>query len=146
RAGCFCAQSLASAASAALGATGYALTALGVEDGRLRVTLAAAVVLTMTAIVAGGMRRSSRTNAIIVTLTLVALASFVVAGAPRAASASLHIAEATATVGLPSLLHATAILFVAYTGYGRVATLGEEIRDPTRNIPRAILLTLAATL
>jgi APA family basic amino acid/polyamine antiporter len=34
-------------------------------------------------------------------------------------------------------------MFVAYTGYGRIATLGEEIRDPKRNIPIAIITTLA---
>jgi basic amino acid/polyamine antiporter, APA family len=44
--------------------------------------------------------------------------------------------------GGDGLLHATALLFVAYTGYGRIATLGEEVRDPARTIPRAIWLTL----
>jgi APA family basic amino acid/polyamine antiporter len=33
-------------------------------------------------------------------------------------------------------------VFVAFTGYGRVATLGEEVRDPTRTIPRAVVLAL----
>lgn len=37
-------------------------------------------------------------------------------------------------------------MFVAYTGYGRIATLGEEIRDPKRNIPMAIIATLAASM
>lgn len=37
-------------------------------------------------------------------------------------------------------------MFVAYTGYGRIATLGEEIRDPKRNIPIAIIATLAASM
>jgi APA family basic amino acid/polyamine antiporter len=37
-------------------------------------------------------------------------------------------------------------MFVAYTGYGRIATLGEEIVDPERSIPRAILVTLAVTV
>jgi APA family basic amino acid/polyamine antiporter len=36
-------------------------------------------------------------------------------------------------------------MFVAYTGYGRIATLGEEVRDPVRSIPRAMILTLALT-
>ncbi len=36
-------------------------------------------------------------------------------------------------------------MFVAYTGYGRIATLGEEIRDPKRNIPIAIITTLAVS-
>jgi APA family basic amino acid/polyamine antiporter len=35
---------------------------------------------------------------------------------------------------------------VAYTGYGRIATLGEEIRNPTRTIPVAIVITLMITM
>jgi APA family basic amino acid/polyamine antiporter len=37
-------------------------------------------------------------------------------------------------------------MFVAYTGYGRIATLGEEIRNPRRNIPRAIGATLVVSM
>ncbi len=33
-------------------------------------------------------------------------------------------------------------MFVAFTGYGRIATLGEEVRDPRRTIPRAIVTAL----
>jgi APA family basic amino acid/polyamine antiporter len=36
-------------------------------------------------------------------------------------------------------------MFVAYTGYGRIATLGEEVRDPRKSIPRAIIVTLVST-
>ena len=44
------------------------------------------------------------------------------------------------------LLQATALMFVAYTGYGRIATLGEEVKSPRRTIPRAMIMTLAATM
>ncbi len=37
-------------------------------------------------------------------------------------------------------------MFVAYTGYGRIATLGEEIHNPKRNIPIAIICTLAVSM
>ena len=40
-------------------------------------------------------------------------------------------------------MHAAALMFVAFTGYGRIATMGEEITEPRRNIPRAIVMTLA---
>ncbi len=40
-------------------------------------------------------------------------------------------------------LSVVAIMFVAFTGYGRLATLGEEVRNPARTIPRAIVLTIA---
>jgi APA family basic amino acid/polyamine antiporter len=48
--------------------------------------------------------------------------------------------------GPAGLMHATALMFVAYTGYGRIATLGEEVREPRRTIPLAIVGTLAVTV
>jgi basic amino acid/polyamine antiporter, APA family len=44
--------------------------------------------------------------------------------------------------GLYGLLQAAGLLFFAFAGYARIATLGEEVRDPTRTIPRAIPLAL----
>ena len=43
-------------------------------------------------------------------------------------------------------LRAGALLFFAFAGYARLATLGEEVRDPARTIPRAIPAALAITL
>jgi APA family basic amino acid/polyamine antiporter len=37
-------------------------------------------------------------------------------------------------------------MFVAYTGYGRIATLGEEVHNPERTIPKAIIITMLATM
>ena len=144
-----CAKS-ASAATAALGLAGYILAAAGSSTSGYRVALALAGVVVLTAIVAGGIRRSNRANTIIVALTLLALAGFVVFGLPSAlAGVSGHLTPFFPSVGegsgAPGLLHATALMFVAYTGYGRIATLGEEVHDPGRSIPRAIIVTLVAT-
>ena len=46
--------------------------------------------------------------------------------------------------GWRGTLEAAALLFFAYTGYARIATLGEEVRDPERTIPRAVILRSAA--
>ena len=43
-----------------------------------------------------------------------------------------------------ALAQAAALMFFAFAGYARVATLGEEVVEPRRTIPRAILLALAA--
>jgi APA family basic amino acid/polyamine antiporter len=48
--------------------------------------------------------------------------------------------------GLALLLQAAALMFVAYTGYRRIATLGEEVRDPAHTIPWAIGATLVVTM
>jgi APA family basic amino acid/polyamine antiporter len=91
------------------------------------------------------MRRSNRTNAVIVSLTLAALAAFVIAGLPAAAGGAEHLRGTFGGAGPRELLHATALAFVAFTGYGRIATLGEEVREPARTIPRAIAIALIAT-
>lgn len=43
------------------------------------------------------------------------------------------------------VLQAAGILFFAFAGYARIATLGEEVRDPRRTIPLAIVTALAIT-
>ena len=44
------------------------------------------------------------------------------------------------------MLQAAGLLFFAFAGYARIATLGEEVRDPARTIPRAIPIALGITL
>lgn len=48
--------------------------------------------------------------------------------------------------GLPGILEATGLMFFAFAGYARIATLGEEVIDPRRTIPRAILIALVLTV
>ena len=48
--------------------------------------------------------------------------------------------------GAYGVLRAAGFLFFAFAGYARIATLGEEVRDPARTIPRAIPIALGITL
>lgn len=143
-----CAKS-ASAATAALGFAGYTLIALGRNHTEWRTPIALAAVAILIAVVLGGMRRSSRMNIAIVSVTLASLAFFIAAGLPNALAQGA--ANFTPFLGagdraLPRLLEATALMFVAYTGYGRIATLGEEVHDPRATIPRAIIITLLVSM
>ncbi len=148
----FLAAKSASAATAALGCAGYLLHVLGVEAGAWgRVGLALGLVVVLTALVASGVQRSSRANVAIVALTLAALGCFVAAGwwsaDPAALPARLGWEAVRGGAETPwALLQATALMFVAYTGYGRIATLGEEVREPARTIPRAIIATLVLSM
>ncbi len=131
----------ASAATAALGFAGYALAVVERGSRAAQIGVAVAIVVVLTAIVAGGMTRSHRTNTILVGTTLAALAIYVVATLPHITPS--HLALGPLRAG--DLAHATALVFVAYTGYGRIATLGEEVREPARTIPRAMIVTLVLT-
>ena len=143
-----CAKS-ASAATAALGFAGYAMNLIGRQEASWLVGLALGVVLLITLLVLRGIRRSNTVNAVLVSVTLLALLAFVVAGLPvawRAAPENLWQLDGSGTSAWHGLLEASALMFVAYTGYGRIATMGEEIREPRRNIPRAMIGTLAVSM
>ena len=138
----------ASAATAALGFSAYLLRLVS-GDLRLMPLLAIGAVVLFTLLVLGGIRRSSWMNTAIVSVTLLALASFIVLGLPGAAvdggSNLVPLLPSNGTGSTHSFLYATALMFVAYTGYGRIATLGEEVIEPERTIPRAIIVTLGLT-
>ena len=74
-----------------------------------------------------------------------ALIAFIAFGAPAISNHSDRWQTEWDTENLSSLLPASALMFVAFTGYGRIATLGEEVAEPRRTIPRAIITTLVIT-
>jgi APA family basic amino acid/polyamine antiporter len=138
----------ASAATAALGFAGYLLQLLGLQS--LVVPVAVAAVVALTAIVVMGIRRSNRANIVTVSVTLFALVLFVLAGLRQGWSKGAvpwlpFLPDSNGGSPWPSLLESTALMFVAFTGYARIATLGEEMREPTRTIPRAIIYTLVVS-
>lgn len=141
----------ASAATAALGFAGYLLNLIGGSADWL-VPLALAAVIVLTLIILGGIRRSNLVNTVIVSLTLGALGLFIVFGALNLPSVQVNHFQPffDNSDGLAStvqaILYASALMFVAYTGYGRIATLGEEVREPRHTIPRAIVAALIVTM
>ena len=133
----------ASAATAALGFAGYFLNALGFADRTYVILTALVALATLTLVVLTGIRRSNIANTAIVSVTLLSLAVFVVVGLPQV---SWEIATVKNDSSIGSILHATALMFVAYTGYGRIATMSEEVREPKQTIPKAIIFTLVLTM
>lgn len=142
-----CAKS-ASAATAALGFAGYALPMFGGEPGAMSY-VAIAVAALFTLLVLSGIKRTSWVNIAVVSVTLVALGGFILFGAPTAlASGEANWSPFFEPRGDPpasAFLYSAALMFVAFTGYGRIATLGEEVHEPRRTIPRAIIVTLIVT-
>ena len=142
----------ASAATGALGFAGYLLAALGVTGVGWRIAVALGVVLVLTAIVLSGLRRSTTVNAIVVSVTVIVLVLFVLSGLPTlGASGGAHLKPILPQAGSTwesarSLFQACALMFLAYAGYGRIGTLGEEIKRPRRTIPFAIVLTLVCSM
>lgn len=135
----------ASAATAALGFAGYLLNVTGLSS-TLVVPTANIAVVVLTLIVLTGIRRSNSANIVIVSVTLLSLAFFIVTCLPRAATVGVDNLTPFFTGDLGTVLHASALMFVAYTGYGRIATMGEEAREPRKTIPQAMIVCLVLTM
>ncbi|MER5499563.1 MULTISPECIES: APC family permease [unclassified Streptomyces] len=107
--------------------------------------VAVAAVVALTALNCVGVHRSARLTRVVVAFVLAVLAAVVAAGlGSGTADAGRLAVGADATVG--GVLRAAGLLFFAFAGYARIATLGEEVRDPRRTIPRAIPLALGIAL
>jgi APA family basic amino acid/polyamine antiporter len=139
----------ASAATAALGFAGYALSLLYPTAVAGYQTVAALLlVVLLTAIVAAGVRRTTAVNVVIVSITLLSLVGFILIALPFADPGRFtpfFLPEEGRTPA-GGLLYAAALSFVAYTGYGRIATLGEEVKEPQKTIPRAVITTISITM
>ncbi|MCH8494458.1 MAG: APC family permease, partial [Balneolales bacterium] len=133
----------ASAATAVLGCIGYLMYAFDIQAGSLGITLAGLVLLLiMTWLVSGGINRSNTANKVIVMVTLAGLGVFVLAGLYANGLPIEPITDSLKDTSWSSIFYASALMFVAYTGYGRIATLGEEVAEPRKTIPRAIILAM----
>ncbi|MFE5963158.1 APC family permease [Streptomyces rubiginosohelvolus] len=107
--------------------------------------VAVAAVVALTAVNYAGVQKSALLTRIIVAVVLAVLAAVVFTSLSSGAvdAARLDIGM-DATAG--GVLQAAGLLLFAFAGYARIATLGEEIRDPARTIPRAIPIALGITL
>ncbi|WP_435216233.1 APC family permease [Streptomyces sp. bgisy034] len=107
--------------------------------------VAVAAVVALTAVNYGGVQKSAWLTRAIVGVVLAVLACVVVVclGSGQSDAARLDIGTSDDIGGV---LQAAGLLFFAFAGYARIATLGEEVRDPARTIPRAIPLALGIAL
>lgn len=105
--------------------------------------VAVAAVVALTAVNYRGVRKSALLTRVIVAVVLAVLAGVVavVAVSGRADPSSIVLGGGPAGV-----LQSAGLLFFAFAGYARIATLGEEVRDPAHTIPRAIRWSLAIAL
>jgi APA family basic amino acid/polyamine antiporter len=100
-----------------------------------------AAVVSLTAVNLLGVTRTAFATKVLLAVVLAVLAFAAAAGAGLG-SLGRAANDGGASPGL-GVLSAAGVLFFAFAGYARIATLGEEVRDPSRTIPRAILGALA---
>ena len=107
--------------------------------------IAVAAVVALTAVGSRGVHKTARLTMVIVAAVLAALA-LVVAGTALGGTASTDGLRDLGVGGIDGILRSAGLLFFAFAGYARIATLGEEVVDPARTIPKAIPRALGITL
>jgi APA family basic amino acid/polyamine antiporter len=122
--------------------------------------VAAASVLALTVLSVLGVQRTATASKVLVAVVLVVLAVFVVAAwtvGPASPGAAGTVSGGSVPPppdvdgqGWPArvlgVLGGAGFCFFAFAGYARIATLGEEVRDPARTIPRAVVVAISVVI
>ncbi|HEY1100687.1 MAG TPA: APC family permease, partial [Myxococcota bacterium] len=139
---------IATASTVSLSFAGYLGALFGFEAGTLlRIGVAALVLVATTAVVVVGMRESTWLN---IVFTLIEASGLVLVvgvcvyglvvddGAAANVAAPVHVGS----MGL-GIAHAASLVFFSFLGFENIVNLAEEAKSPTKQVPRAILLSLA---
>ncbi|MDQ3551420.1 MAG: amino acid permease [Bacteroidota bacterium] len=90
-----------------------------------------------------GIKKAGAINLIIISITILSLLYFIINGAPQIQKENF---APFSPFGLNGIAEASALLFFAFTGYARIATLAEEVHNPEETIPRAIIITIITAI
>ncbi|MCS3841937.1 APC family permease [Microbacterium sp. AK031] len=134
---CFVIGKIASCAAMALTFAAYA------APKGWQVPVAIVAVAALATVNCFGVTRTALLTRILVISSLLGLAIVVAAG--------FNVAPSASPAPLPDLtaygvLQGAGLVFFAFAGYARIATMGEEVVDPARTIPRAIVLALSGAV
>lgn len=108
--------------------------------------VAVAAVLALAAVNYRGVTRTARLTRVAVAVVLLALAVAVAAGLFGGHPDPGWLAGGQGSAGIYGVLQSAGLLFFAFAGYARIATMSEEVRDPARTIPRAIVIALGVAV
>ncbi len=108
-------------------------------DGGIINLPAVLIVLLVTGLIITGTQHSATANKIIVVIKLAAIALFIALGIQHIDPANW---KPLLPYGIAGVFHGAAIVFFAYIGFDAVATASEEVKNPQKDLPRGIILTL----
>ncbi|MEO6866551.1 MAG: APC family permease [Gaiellales bacterium] len=137
---CFLIGKTASCAAMAMTFAAYAV------PGPWQKPVAVAAVVALTGINYFGITRTATATRVIVSVVLAVLAVIAIAGLTSSGPITAAATPLVVTGGWYGVLQSAGLLFFAFAGYARIATLGEEVEDPARVIPKAILTALVLAL
>lgn len=90
-----------------------------------------------------GIKKAGTLNLFIVSITLLSLIYLIFSGIPEVRMENF---KPFAPFGISGIAEASALLFFAFTGYARIATLAEEVKHPEKTIPKAVIITIVTAI
>jgi len=90
-----------------------------------------------------GAKETGGVQTVIVLLLLSILTVFAVAGWASFDASTLAGDGGLAPLGFGAILPGTALVFVSFLGYAKIATVAEELKNPGRNLPLAVIGSVA---
>ncbi|GAG87482.1 unnamed protein product, partial [marine sediment metagenome] len=132
-----------SAATVALGFAGYLTNLLGIPLEILLVIFAAILIVIVSLINFVGIRASTWTNILFTLIEASGLIFIIIIGIPYLGTVNYFVLPIGGTFG--AFFSAVALIFFAYFGFEDIANVAEEVKNPARNLPRAIIYAVIIT-
>ncbi|MFC1656185.1 APC family permease [Patescibacteria group bacterium] len=131
-------SAIISSATVAMGFAGYFSALFGMNH---MIIISILVIVVFSIINFRSIKGSALTNVVCAALEVIGLFVIIFLAIPHIGSVSYT----EMPQGFDGVLKASALVFFAFLGFESIVKLSEEVKDPTKNIPRALLLSLLIT-
>ncbi len=132
-----------SAATVALGFAGYLAILIGIPSIYLVVIFAVILIVIISLINFVGIRASTWTNIIFTLIEVSGLIFIIIIGIPYLGTINYFVLSNGGSFG--AIFSSVALIFFAYIGFEDIANVAEEVKEPSRNLPRAIIYSIIIT-
>jgi APA family basic amino acid/polyamine antiporter len=132
-----------SAATVALGFAGYLANLIGIPSIILVVIFAVVLIVILSLVNFIGIRASTWTNIIFTLIEASGLILIIIIGLPFLGTVNYFVLPLGGSFG--AVFSAVALIFFAYIGFEDIANIAEEVKEPARNLPRAIIYSIIIT-
>jgi APA family basic amino acid/polyamine antiporter len=134
---------LFSTATVAFGFAGYLASLIGVPSNLLVIPIAITLIIILSIVNYIGIKTSTWTNIIFTSIEAAGLIFIIIIGIPH--FGSVNYIELPIGSNSLVIFSSIALIFFAYIGFEDIANIAEEVKNPTRNLPRAIIYSLIIT-
>jgi len=132
-----------SAATVALGFANYLAALIGISSIILTIIFAALLIVILSLVNFIGIKASTWTNIIFTFIEAAGLILIIIIGIPH--FGSVNYLELPVGSSFTVVFSAVALIFFAYIGFEDIANIAEEVKNPTKNLPKAIIYSIVIT-